>query len=279
MKKILVPCDFSKPAINAFRVALELAARAKGSIMLLHVIEMPILNDSVLMPVLSFEKELFKELRQKTNEKFDRLLGKFKKTGVTVTTDVQFGTPPMVIPRVTKKNKIDLIIMGTHGSSGAREIFIGSNAEKIVRESLAPVLVVKNYEHVKIKDIVFPVTRDTITQTSLVERIKELQKFFKATIHVLRVNTPTTFATDTATRSELNNLVKKHRLKNYTINIFNELNPEDGILQFTKHVKGDLIAMGTQGRKGLAYFFNGSNTEDVVNHGTQLIWTYNLKNG
>jgi nucleotide-binding universal stress UspA family protein len=278
MKRILVPCDFSKPAINAFRVALELGARSKGSIVLLHVIEMPILNDTVLMPVLSFEKELFKELREKTNEKFERLLSKFKKTGVAVSTEVQFGTPAMMIPRVTKKNKIDLIIMGTHGSSGMQEIFIGSNAEKIIRESLAPVLVVKNYDKVKIKDIVFPVTSETINQAVLVEKIKELQGFFKATIHIVRVNTPATFATDTATRSELNQLVKKYRLKNYTINIFNELNPEKGILQFAKLVKGDLIAMGTQGRKGLAHFFNGSNTEDVVNHGDRLIWTYNLKN-
>ena len=57
MKKILVPCDFSKQAINAYRFALDIAAQSKGTILLLHVIELPVLHDSVLMPVLNFEEE------------------------------------------------------------------------------------------------------------------------------------------------------------------------------------------------------------------------------
>lgn len=277
MKKILVPCDFSKPATNAFRVALDVAATAKGSIDLIHVIELPILNDSVLMPVLNFEKALFKELKEKTQMKFDSLLAKYKKSGVKVTTQVHFGTPAMVIPRVAKKSKADLVIMGTHGASGLREVFIGSNAEKIVRQSPSPVLVVKNYSRLKIKNIVFPNSAETIEQDDLVNRIKTLQAFFKAKLHVVRIITPTNFASDAATRSDLNEFVKKYKLKNYTLNISNELNPEAGILQFSKLIKADLIAMGTHGRKGLAHLFNGSNTEDIVNHADTVIWTYNLQ--
>jgi nucleotide-binding universal stress UspA family protein len=277
MKKLLVPCDFSKPAVNAFRVALDLAAKSKGTIDLLHVIELPILSDSVLMPVLNFEKALFKELKEKTKGKFETLLSKYQKAGVKVNTLVQFGAPTPVITRHAQKSKADLIVMGTHGASGLREIFIGSNAEKIVRQSTAPVLVVKNYGKSIVKNIVFPNTPETENQKALVEKVMALQSFFKAKLHIVRVNTPANFSVDTKTREELNTFAKKYRLKNFTVNIFNELNAEHGILEFNKLVKGDLIAMGTHGRKGLTHLFNGSNTEDVVNHINTIIWTYNIQ--
>ena len=63
MKKILVPCDFSKPAINAFKFALDIAERSVGTITLVHVIELPVMHDTGLMPVLSFEEQLLKELK------------------------------------------------------------------------------------------------------------------------------------------------------------------------------------------------------------------------
>jgi hypothetical protein len=63
----------------------------------------------------------------------------------------------------------------------------------------------------------------------------------------------------------------------YTINVFNHPNEESGIIEFTKMVKGDLVAMGTHGRKGLRHIMLGSLAEDVVNHTESLIWTYALK--
>ena len=65
MKKILVPCDFSKPAISAYRQALGVAAQSNGVVHLLHVIEPPIMNDTMLMPTLNFEEELMKKMRIK----------------------------------------------------------------------------------------------------------------------------------------------------------------------------------------------------------------------
>ena len=65
MKKILVPCDFSKPAVNAFRYACDIAAKAKATVYVINVIELPVLHDTVLMPVLSFEAALMEELKRK----------------------------------------------------------------------------------------------------------------------------------------------------------------------------------------------------------------------
>ncbi|MBT1703736.1 universal stress protein [Chryseosolibacter indicus] len=278
MKKILVPCDFSKPAINAFRFALDLASQSKGSIELLHVVELPVMHDTVLMPVLNFEEELLKELKEKSEGEFSKIITKYNKDNVKATFNVVFGAPSLQIIDYIKNNNIDLVIMGSHGASGLREIFVGSNAEKIVRHSPVPVLVIKNYLKGSIKNIAFPNDLEEEDQEELVHKVKTLQSFFDATLHLVRINTPLNFRSDIVTRERLKAFAKHHGLKNYTINIFNHPNEEDGILEFSNFIKADIIAMGTHARKGIGHLLNGSVTEDVTNHTNKPIWTYSFNN-
>ena len=65
MKNILVPFDFSRHAIVGFRTALDLAHRLKLTIHLLHVIDVPYSDDSLLMPTLNFEEEIMKDSENK----------------------------------------------------------------------------------------------------------------------------------------------------------------------------------------------------------------------
>lgn len=277
MKKILVPCDFSKPAINAFRLALDVAGQSKGNIKLVHVIDLPVMHDTVLMPVLTFEEQLLKELRQKAEERFKNLSEKYTSEGIKVTWDVQFGVPSRVLLDVIKEEAIDLVIMGSHGASGLREYFIGSNAEKMIRRSPVPVLITKEHHKGSIKNIVFPNTLDTENQTDLIAKIKALQNFFQAHLHLVWINTPLNFTSDLITQKRLHDFAKRFALKNYSVNIFNHPNEEDGIIHFAQFVNADMIAMGTHGRKGLAHLLNGSIAEDVGNHANQLLWTCTLK--
>lgn len=278
MKKILVPCDFSKPAINAYRFALDIAERSKGTVKLVHVIELPVMHDTVLMPVLNFEQQLLKELREKAADQFKKVTEKYKTEGVKVSWEVEFGAPSRTLLEIITAQSVDLVIMGSHGASGLREYFIGSNAEKIIRKSPVPVLITKDYTKGAIKNIVFPNTLDTENQTELVAKVKALQSFFDAKLHLVWINTPLNFTSDVITQQRLQNFAKRFSLKDYTINIFNHPNEEDGIIHFTKFVKGDIIAMGTHGRKGITHLINGSVAEDVANHTDSLIWTYTLKN-
>ena len=278
MKKILVPCDFSKPAINAYRYALDVAALSKGTIKLVHVIELPVMHDTVLMPVLNFEQELLKELREKAVTQFKKVTEKYKTEGIKVSWEVLFGPPSRMLLDFITTGPIDLVIMGSHGASGLREYFIGSNAEKVIRKSPVPVLITKDYKKRAIKNIVFPNTLETENQSELVARIKALQSFFQAKLHLVWINTPLNFTSDVVTQQRLQNFAKRFGLKDYSVNIFNHPNEEDGIIQFAKYIKGDIIAMGTHGRKGITHLINGSVAEDVANHTDGLIWTYTLKN-
>jgi nucleotide-binding universal stress UspA family protein len=277
MKKILVPCDFSKPSINAFRLAQNIAASSGGSIHLVHIIELPVLHDSVLMPVLDFEQGLFDELKTKATSQFKKITDKYEVDGVRIVTKVLFGGVARMINKYIEENKVDLVVMGSHGASGLREVFIGSNAERLVRQSTVPVLVVKNYFKGPIKNIVFPNTLDTENQGELILKVKALQAFFKARLHIVWINTPINFTADHITRQRLIDFAKEYGLKDFTVNVFNHPDEETGILQFTKLIKGDLIALGTHGRKGIAHLLNGSLAEDLVNHTNGLVWTYTLK--
>jgi hypothetical protein len=107
--------------------------------------------------------------------------------------------------------------------------------------------------------------------------VKALQNFFKAKIHIVWINTPTNFTRDTITQKRLNAFAKRFMLKEHTINIFNDPYEEAGVINFTKEINGDMIAMGTHGRKGLAHLMSGSVAEDVVNHVDCPIWTYAIK--
>lgn len=278
MKKILVPCDFSKPAINAYRFSLDIAAQSKGTIHLLNVIELPVMHDTVLMPVLNFEEQLLKDLRESAETRFKNITDKHSVEGVKVIVKTAFGSVSRMIQDYVKKESIDLVVMGSHGASGAREFFIGSNAERVVRNAHVPVLVIKDYFKGPIKNIIFPNTMETENQEDLVMKVKALQNFFKAHLHLVWINTPLNFTSDTRTNERLEAFAKRFLLKDYTIRVFNHTDEERGILEFSNSVKGDIIAMGTHGRKGIAHLLNGSLAEDVVNHNRGLVWTYAFKN-
>jgi nucleotide-binding universal stress UspA family protein len=277
MKKILVPCDFSKPAINAYRFALDVAAQARGIVHLLHVIELPVVHDNLLMPVLNFEQELLKDLQEGAEVRFKDITDKYKAEGATVIVKTQFGPVSRMLHDYIAKESIDLVVMGSHGATGARELFIGSNAERMVRTSPVPVLIMKDYYKGPVKNIVFPNTLEIEDQEDLVTRVKALQNFFKAHLHLVWINTPLNFTSDSLTMEKLQAFGKRFLLKDYSTHVFSYTDEEGGIIEFSKRVKGDLIAIGTHGRRGVSHLIHGSLAEDVVNHNRGLVWTYAFK--
>ncbi|MEJ1242470.1 universal stress protein [Chryseolinea sp. T2] len=277
MKRILVPCDFSKPAVNAFRLALDIAAQSKGTVHLFHVIELPVVGDPGMMQVVTMDESFFRDSRKSVQLQFEKLLAKHGNADVKTTTTIEFGFFPNLVVNAIENNSIDLVLMGSHGSSGFKEFISGSNAERIVRKSSVPVLVVKDLYKGAIRNIVFPNTLETEGQEELTKQVKALQAFFKATVHIVYINTPSSFTSDTVTMKRLKEFAKRFMFKDYTINVFNHENEEGGILHFSETIGGHLIALGTHGRRGVSHLLNGSLAEDLVNHSKTLIWTAAIK--
>ncbi|NOT73509.1 MAG: universal stress protein [Cyclobacteriaceae bacterium] len=277
MKNILVPFDFSKTALNAYRLALDIAALSRGKVQVLNVVELPAVSNSVFTPAVTFGTALRNEMSDKAKAHFDKVSKGFNKENIRIEFFVEFGILSKVILKVAKKNKIDLILMGSHGVSALKGYFVGSNAEKIVRTSPVPVIIVKSLYKGPVKNIVVPFMTDQENYPDFFLKIKALQTFFKAHLHILSVNTPTNFTLDEVNHERIRLVARKFKLKDYTVNIFNQINEETGILKFAESIDADMIAMGTHGRKGLSHLVFGSKTENIANHGRALLWTTVLK--
>lgn len=274
MKKILVPTDFSPQAENALKVAAQLAKKHKCEIYLLHILELPMQKvDPMSTPNNLPEALYFMKLAQK---QFEVLRENSYLKNLKVHEHVEFQEIFKGVFHVCKKHKIDLIVMGSNGADGLKEMLIGSNTEKVVRTSETPVMVIKN-EHKKFKTDEFVFASDFKDESlKPFEKAIAFAKLFDSKIHLLMVNTPIDFMTTGETESRIKNFVKPFKLSNCTINTYSDMTIEQGIMNFCAAINADLIGMSTHGRQGISHFFNGSVGEDLANHAKRPVITFKI---
>jgi nucleotide-binding universal stress UspA family protein len=94
---------------------------------------------------------------------------------------------------------------------------------------------------------------------------------------MLWVNTPELFKSDKSATEDLIRYAEKTGLTNFDVTIRSDYTPEAGILQFSREVDADMIAMGTHAWKGLIHLFFGSVAEHVVGRSNVPVWTVDLK--
>lgn len=274
MKKILVPTDFSKEAEYALKVAAQLAKTYGSEIYLLHLIDLPLQQVDPLSTPSELPAAMF--FMEMANKKIEALMASNYLEGLKVNVTIKPDNPFNGIINVCKKNKINMVIMGSHGATGIREVFIGSIAEKVVRHSDIPVMVIKkDHANFKVKHIVFASDFKKESKHTYKQAI-DIAKLFKAKIHLLMVNTPTSFITTSDANRRMQGFVKGIAFKDYTMNIYNDESIESGILNFANEIKADLIGISTHGRQGLSHFINGSLSEDLVNHAKKPVLTFKI---
>lgn len=273
MKRILVPTDFSIQAENALKVAAQIARKNNSVIYLAHSLNLPShLNDVGQVGTLP---ESLYFIRIAENE-FEKLLKRPFLTDIEVHEAIGHGEIYDDVKEAVKQNEIDLIVMGSHGMSGFKEMFIGSNTEKVVRTSNIPVLVIKNeHSSFEINDFVFATDFSDECQRPF-DKAQKFAKEMDAKIHLLYINTPGAFKTSSEANSMMNRFIKGMGVENYTFNIYNDSSVEKGILGFARENNAQLIGMSTHGRKGLSHFFNGSISEDLVNHAQMPVITFKI---
>lgn len=274
MKRILVPTDFSEHAEHALKVAAQIAKKNNSEIIILHMLELPHQsNDAIFGGVSIPETMLF---MQKANETLDKVSNSPFLDGISVTEMVKMNKPIHGITQVSKEQDIDLIVMGSHGSSGMEELLIGSNTEKVVRNSEIPVLVIKkDISNFNISNIVFASDFTEETKKPF-EKLLNFTKFFDAKIHLVSICTPNSFKPTHVTEKALQSFVEGFNLSNYSTHIYNDTNIEKGIINFSNSINADIIGMCTHGRTGFAHFFNGSISEGLVNHSVKPVLTVKI---
>jgi nucleotide-binding universal stress UspA family protein len=279
MKKILVPTDFSKPAMIATDVAADIAKKANAELTLLHVVEEAVGNSLNVEGQVSadggWEERLFTmKLIEKAKKQLTKLVEDSRFDGVKVKQELRIGSPYHGMNAIITSGKFDLIVMGTAGRSDLEQMIIGSNTEKVVRRSHSPVLTMHHKPLTKdFKNIVYATSMDK--DEEIFSRIvRTTQKLYDSTIHLVRINTPGNFQRDIIVKKYMQDFAKKLQLKNYTINVFNDVSEEEGIIYFADSINADLIAMATHGRTGFAHVLAGSIAEDVVSHSKRPVLTF-----
>ena len=275
MKKILVPTDFSIGSEEALKVAAQLAKKFNSELHVMHMIELPYntpvdaMHESSELP----EAMFFMKMAHKSFEDF---LNKDYLKDLNVLESIQNNSAFEGIIDSAHEKEIDLIVMGSRGASGIKEIIIGSNTEKVVRTSDIPVLVIKREDaSFKINDVVFACEFTEEYKKSFLDAI-DFVNASNATMHLLMVNTPSDFMTTRTAEERMNSFLEGVDIGEYTLNIYNDVSVEKGILNFGNSIDADVIAMSTHGRQGLSHFFNGSISEDLVNHSKRPVVTFKI---
>ncbi|MBW4359521.1 universal stress protein [Flavobacterium taihuense] len=274
MKRILIPTDFTKYADEAIEVGAQIAKKHDCEIVLIHMLELPRqMNDAITGETSIPEIMLFK---QKADETLKNIKNRPYLSGIHITEVVRLDSAYNGINNYSKQNSIDLIIMGSHGASGINEILIGSNTEKVVRQSETPVLVIKNkIDNFNISNIVFASDFSKETKKAF-QKFLDFAKLFNSKVNLVTICTPNSFKSTSAARKIASEFVADFDMPEYTFETYNESNIEKGILNYSNEKNTDLIVFCTHGRTALNHFFTGSISEDLVNHATKPVLTFKI---
>jgi nucleotide-binding universal stress UspA family protein len=282
MKRILVPTDFSKPAVLATEVAADIARKSGAELILLHVVEGASEGSFNIEGEATYsgewEDKIFTlKLIEKAKKQLSRWADDEKYSDIRVRQELKMGSPYHGMNAIIADKKVDLVVMGTSGKSDLEQMIIGSNTEKVVRQAHCPVLTVHNKPIRKeFKNIVYATSMDKDEEV-FSRIVRKTQQLYDATVHLVRINTPGNFQRDAVVKKYMQDFAKKLQLKNFTVNVFNDLTEEEGIIYFAESIEADLIAMATHGRTGFAHVLAGSIAEDVVSHSRRPVLTFVTK--
>ncbi|MCK0178187.1 universal stress protein [Flavobacteriaceae bacterium S0862] len=275
MKKIIVPIDFSEHSEYALKTAAKLAKNANAELLVLHMLE---LSDIILTESDSQQQQKAVFFLKLVEQKFETFLDKEYLKDINVTPIVKHYKVFSEVNDVAKEHDADLIVIGSHGTSGFKEFFVGSNTERVVRNSETPVLVIKN----EIKDINFGTAvfatnfeeenvRPYLNATSMFEALGAKLKLlyvnlpnehFKSSVEIEKKIAEFLITAD-GNLDKLNDVAYQ---ADYTV--------EQGVMNYANKVGADIIAIPTHGRKGISHFFAGSIGEDIANHSPLPVITF-----
>jgi nucleotide-binding universal stress UspA family protein len=264
MKNILVPIDFSVFSESAAKMGVFLAKKTGAQLHLMHVANAP--ADWTSMSVEAQQEYPEIEGRMVEAEiKLDKFAASPLFKGLSVITYVYAGAPYDQILQFIESYKMDLVIMGAHGAGETYGMFIGSTAQRVIRASVCPVLSVKkDYAPKTIKKILFPSDFEE-SNKPLFNVVKDFAEVLKADVSLLFVNTPASFADDETANDRLASFMPPQNEIKFKGFVYNAIEKERGIINFSEKQHIDLIAMTTHNRKGKPNYLLGI-TETVLFH-------------
>jgi len=259
--KILLPTDFSNNAKKAIDYAIQCFPNADFT--LLHIVYLHQAGSTMIVDI---NHELVKANQPKINELILQLKQKNSQLKIKGKVDVGFFSQTII--ELTQEIEIDLIILGTKGSSGLEEVLIGSNAADVVKNVNKPILIVPHNCEVKCpQHILLSSDFSPESQKKEMNLIDTIRTYFNAQLDLLHV-----FSSKDKTKDvNYSDLIEK---KEVEIHVISSEIIEDAILSYAHEKKYDLITLIPKDRGLIRNLFHHSITKKLSMHSDipLLIW-------
>lgn len=262
MKTILIPTDFSDTARNAFNYALALFG-AEHRYILINSFNEP---SSGTSSMISLRDVLQEASEDSLAEELEYYKTELNHTNLNLETKSIYGETASAIAIVASKEKVDVIVMGTTGASGMKEVFIGSSAAGVLQKANCPVITVpKNHVYKTIKNIVFASDLKATGMMELPEIFTEIINQHQANIAVVTVQKEAMPVGETAAE-EGYGLHTQLQAYQHDFKMIESEDVEAGIANYAREINADLIV--TIPRKGSWFnrLFNPSVSKKLVQH-------------
>ena len=267
IKNILVPTDFSKTASLAIEHAAFMARLFKADLYLLHTIEIQETIYTIYNPAIPVFD--LKQIEKISFQQLSTPAKKLKKEhAITVNVLCSRGKVSHEIIEAVNDYNIDLVIMGTHGTSGFNEFFMGSNSHKTVTTCSCPVITVQTHaKRIGFTNIVLPID-DSMHSRQKVNQTITLAKKYAAKIHILGLLDKDGETDPKKFKIKLDSVekaIKKAGLS-YDCKVVKGDNLAATAMKYSKKVKADLIVVLTDHESRLTGMFLGAFAKQIVNH-------------
>jgi len=277
MKKILFPTDFSAAANHAFIYALHFADAIDASITLLHVYRKPEAGPIHLPPNMQAFQDNF-DLHEFENYKdaippISQLVEEQGLTRLPIYHVLEEGEKVVdTILKVVRRDDIDLIIMGTTGAHGLKEVFLGSVAGEVLENADCPVLAVPQEARFdgKLDRIAFATTF-TDTEKKALARLELLADQFGADVFCVNVDTAHTHFYHQRMEQLKEEMGEKPHLH---FDVLDGSYVYEELITYLKQQNIDVLAMVTHRRTFLQELFNYSKTKMMSYHSQTPVLSY-----
>lgn len=282
MKNILVPTDFSELSENALKMAVDICRKKGSEIYLVNFLEhnfgdnYPTLGDTSGDSV--GKDDVFQlQLVRKNHSRLAQLADKH---GVSVKIHYQVYDEDFAdgYKSYIKEKNIDLIVMGTSGEESYEEFFSGNHAQQVIEGATCPVITVKDpYSQSTFNNIIVGIDLESDRKDNYAQAASYLNDFAETVVGQLHLVHVADLNSDKeAVKKEVEELVEKAGFRNYTLNINQNDNVEQGLLAYSYAVNADMLVILTHKEGGLFRLFKKSVAEDLSKKSSRPIMTINL---
>lgn len=266
MKHILLLTDFSENSLNAIDYSMNLFKGNPCDFFVLHVKSSDSYTTDDLMAV--GNESIYNTIVKDGKEELDRMVLDLKtrlnSENFTFQTIVDFDNLTDAINQVVETKSIDLIVMGTNGVTGAKEVVFGSNTINVIRTIDCPTLVVpKGFDFRTANEVLLPLDAEDTLSGNAFNRASKFTNRFSKKIHVLRIipnsdNLPE----DQEDKRHLDNFLKNIDTEYHIVNDI----PMNYVVDcYIQTHKIDLMILLVQAESLLERFFMGSPTTRISN--------------